>query len=81
MTIVLERTAPTICAEMARFLLIAEQRLTYGSPGRRHPRGVAPARVAGAYVQAARLKAPAHGQTMILTPGAARNISPETMRL
>jgi len=39
------------------------------------------ARVVGAYVQAVRLKAPAHGQTMILTPGAARDGSPETIRL
>jgi hypothetical protein len=54
---------------------------TYVDACRRHCMMLVSARVVGAYVQAVRLKAPAHGQTMILTPGAARDGSPETIRL
>jgi len=46
-------------------------------PGPRDRVTLVSARVVGAYVQAVRLKAPAHGQTMILTPGAARHGSPK----
>ena len=58
---------------MATALGFAEDWPTYVDAWRRHRMTLASARVAGAYVQAVRLKAPVHGQTMFLTPGAARN--------